>query len=85
MRTKKKRQIRVYHAKYDACDSGCCGHVIEVEGIEDDFTFDHPPTGDTNYKGWALEMAKKHIALHHPECYDDIDWNSLDVDGVSKW
>lgn len=34
-------RVVVYHAGY-GCDTGCCGHVIELNGEEHGFEFIHP-------------------------------------------
>ncbi len=77
-------RVRVYHSRY-GCDSGCCGHVVEVtrpDGTKcDAFEFDHP---DVEFRGgdasaWAIALAKDVIASRWPECVDTIDWSTADV------
>lgn len=80
-----KLKIRVFHGYY-GCDTGCCGHIIEVEDSKgqchiDHFEFTHP--GDGNFKEWATEFAQDYIRSHHPECYDSIEWASLECQDVS--
>jgi len=84
-----KIKVRVYHAGY-GCDTGCCGHIIELDmGNNDErqhFDFDHPyfkeiPT-DEDKKKYARELAENAIKENWPDCYDSIDWDSLDYEDV---
>lgn len=82
---RQKLKILVYHTEY-GCDTGCCGHRIEVQKVDgkydiSHFEFTHPYGDDP--KTWALELAQKFIKKHHPECYDKIDWDTLDYSEVS--
>ena len=56
-------RIVVLHEGY-GCETGCCGHIVEVDGkMKGDFTFDHP--GDTQT---AEEFAEN---LVREICGDD--------------
>ena len=49
-------KIVVYHQSY-GCDTGCCGHVIEVDGeVEGEFEFAHP-RHDEDYKDFARRLV----------------------------
>ena len=66
-------RVVVYHGSY-GCDTGCCGHWIEVENGETKFTFDHPYDGD------HLEFAKKLIEeeFGKDHCHD-LDWKRCEI------
>jgi hypothetical protein len=69
--------IRVYHTSY-GCDTGCCGHCVELDGdqIRERFEFTH------DEDDWA-EWAKGVVKERWPECYDSIDWASLDLSEIN--
>jgi len=68
-------KLRVYHGYY-GCDTGCCGHWFELDGKEfEPFEFEHPDTREE-----LVKLAKEVVRRHWPECFDKIDWNTLDVD-----
>lgn len=47
----KVRRITVLHSYY-GCDTGCCGHIIEVDGQQHgEFKFTHPCGED--FRKWA--------------------------------
>ena len=79
-------KIRVFHA-YFGCDSGCCGHRIEVYPDDDDshyedFEFGHSDKG--REKEYARELAENFLKRHHPECLATIDWDSLEYEVVAE-
>lgn len=76
-------KVRVYHSYY-GCESGCCGHIIELDNGKSQFEFTHPYDEHdlNNLKNWARELAEGVIASRWPECLDSIDWDTLDVEGV---
>jgi hypothetical protein len=41
------------------CDSGCCGHAIEIDGQEHDFYFEHPRT--VSYRPYIPQSAQDFI------------------------
>lgn len=67
-------KVVVSHAGY-GCDTGCCGHVIEVDGEEvGGFHFTHPYGED------PLEFAKRLVADElGPEHVADLDWENCVV------
>jgi hypothetical protein len=79
-------RIRVYHAMY-GCDSGCCGHVVDVEGTINEFKFDHP-NGDVKDGRWIQEtpaafarrVTEDVLSEYAPRCLETIDWNSIEWD-----
>jgi hypothetical protein len=78
-------RVRVYHTTY-GCDTGCCGHIVEItdgkDKFETDFEFFHPDKGE-DLKEWATRLAKKRIGKNFPECMDSIDWDTLDYEKVT--
>lgn len=96
----KRLRVRVFHEGY-GCDTGCCGHTIEV--LEESgevhpvgrrlFEFAHPflarsalgtPEEAGQLRGWALELAQQVIRHEAPECYESIDWETIDVTEVNN-
>ena len=72
-------KVIVLHASY-GCDTGCCGHVVEVDGQEvGRFTFDHPRSNATEDKiAFARDLVTKECGEAH---VSDIDWvNSIIID-----
>lgn len=61
-------RIVVLHRGY-GCESGCCGHSIEIDGREELFDFCHPGSSES-----SIEFAKDFIAseLGH-EHVKDLD------------
>lgn len=60
----------VYHAYY-GCETGCCGHVVELEDGREIFEFDHPYGEDSRKFAEQLLAAtfgEEHIA--------DLDWDN---------
>lgn len=80
-------KVRVYHQAY-GCDTGCCGHVVEIDGPERserhfDFGGYYGNEGEAGARAWAIEHASAVIAEHWPECLDSIDWESADLEEVA--
>jgi len=88
-------KIRVLHAYY-GCDTGCCGHIIEIDGEEDSrsFTFDHFEKSEqvtvldqivTAVYGveTVLDPELRAFILKSvpDECHESIDWSSVEVVG----
>ncbi len=81
-------RIVVYHGGY-GCDTGCCGHYIEVDGEDrpGSFTFDHPDwvsksepgwvkMDDEQVKQWVIDYVEEQVGSGH---LDDIDWEKVRV------
>ena len=69
----KKIKVKVYHSYY-GCDTGCCGHVVELEDGRERFEFDHPDAGKVR------EFVEAVIKSEWPECLESIDWNNMEVE-----
>ena len=65
-------RVKVFHRLY-GCDTGCCGHAIEVddEEVEDSFRFWHPDNRDD-----LIDFVKARIPK---ECWGTIDWDSIEM------
>ena len=75
-------KVKVYHSYY-GCDTGCCGHVVEV-GDKEKFEFTHPyDEVVADFNKWALEFAQATVKREWPQCYDKIDWSTLQVEDIS--
>ena len=69
-------KIRVLHAYY-GCDTGCCGHILEVDDDEVDgsFEFGHPDD---------RELLRAYILRHIPkECHETIDWPAVEFESTA--
>jgi hypothetical protein len=67
-------RIVVLHQRY-GCDTGCCGHVVVVDGEQvGDFDFSHPEGSSTED---LQEYARKLVTQNYGEEHvTDIDWTS---------
>lgn len=64
-------RVVVYHSYY-GCDTGCCGHVIMVDGEQrGEFTFNHPDSDDPLQ--WAKDLVEEELG---PEHVADLDWDN---------
>lgn len=67
-----RMKVVVYHRFY-GCETGCCGHTVEVDG-EEKFLFEHPYGQD------HLEWAKKLVADEYgADHVADLDWENCFV------
>lgn len=62
-------RIVILHRPH-GCDTGCCGHALEVDSAEVEFEFEHPPTED--FRAWAIKMVERHYPGHGA----DLDFDS---------
>jgi hypothetical protein len=60
----------VYHDGY-GCDTGCCGHTVEVDG-KSKFIFDHP-FSDEDKLEFAKQMVRDAFGEEHVA---DLDWEN---------
>lgn len=64
-------KVIVYHAYY-GCETGCCGHVVSVDGEEGEFHFNHPgynqPVPEFIRDLVTSELGEEHVK--------DIDWDN---------
>lgn len=70
-------RVIVYHASYN-CESGCCGHVVEMVDADDAddhfgdgiFDFAHPDEVEDRIE-FAKRLITKHLGADHAA---DLDW-----------
>lgn len=71
-------RVIVYHTSY-GCDSGCCGHTVELQDDER-FEFTHPPyippsasveVRDRVYREFAEDLVREVFGEEHVA---DLDW-----------
>lgn len=68
-------KVIVYHTGY-GCDTGCCGHVVEVDGKQvGDFHFDHPGHDEDHY-AFARKLVTEALGSEHVA---DLDWLNSSV------
>jgi hypothetical protein len=75
--SRNKITVRVYHAFY-GCETGCCGHIVKIDGHDGEFNFSHPSGKDE--RSWAIDLARKTIAREWPECLKSIDWDTIEIE-----
>jgi hypothetical protein len=70
-------RVVVYHGSY-GCDTGCCGHWIEVNGNETNvFHFDHPWSDEPeDLREFARALITEELGAEH---IADIDWDACEV------
>ncbi len=63
-------RVIVYHSGY-GCGTGCCGHVVEMDGvIRNVFRFAHPYE-ERSARAFAEEMVRDAFGDDHVA---DLDW-----------
>lgn len=77
-------KIVVYHGMY-GCETGCCGHTIEVEDAPPGYhppinwTFDHPWSAGNDegkLREWAEDLVRKEFGDEHVA---DLDWDNCRI------
>ncbi len=72
-------KILVVHSYY-GCDTGCCGHVIQIDGseIRKSFDFTHPPYPQTEklWLEWAQDFVREQCGEEHVV---DLDWENCSL------
>ncbi len=72
-------KIFITHAWY-GCESGCCGHIIEVDSDgfvteQGGFVFSHAED-KASVKKWAEEIISDYLG---PEHVKDLDWDRCQI------
>ena len=67
-------RITVFHSSY-GCETGCCGHVIEVDDTDDGFEFEHPDTKESA-RQWAEDWVTRKFGAEHVA---DLDWDNCAI------
>jgi hypothetical protein len=70
-------KIIVCH-EYYGCETGCCGHVVEVDGQRvGGFSFEHPDgAAEEEVKEYVRWLVTKECGEEHVK---DIDWDDCIV------
>ncbi len=73
------KQVKVYHGGY-GCETGCCGHIIEIDGAYKAFHFGH--LGDLGEQT-PIEFAKQVVEceLGKKHC-EDLDWEHAEIEEI---
>lgn len=66
-------KVIVYHSTY-GCDTGCCGHVVEIVGGKSKFEFAHPY--DRDDRTFVKDLVTATFGEEH---IVDIDWDNVIV------
>ena len=77
----KKKIVKVYHTLY-GCDTGCCGHILEVDDVSllSYFRFDHFDQNDLEDREKIIKWVKKELAQTFGEEHlYDIDWENSEI------
>jgi len=67
-------QVIVYHS-YAGCDTGCCGHTVELEDGRKEFEFSHP-WSMTDARDWAEGLIREKFGEEHVA---DLDWDNCEI------
>ncbi len=77
-------RILVRHTGY-GCDTGCCGHVIEIDGAEaTKYGFDFGHADDETpeaLREYARELITREMGAAHVA---DIDWDGCEISGGER-
>jgi hypothetical protein len=68
-------KVRVYHGYY-GCDTGCCGHIVELDDDRSRFEFTHPPTDKSRWREWAEDLVREAFGDEHVK---DLDWGNCEI------
>jgi len=68
-------RVVVYHSSY-GCETGCCGHTIELEDGRKDFAFEHPWEGKEDLRSFAEELVREAFGEEHVA---DLDWDECHI------
>lgn len=66
-------KVIVYHSYY-GCDTGCCGHIVELDNGKTKFEFSHPYDEDT--RQFAKDLIKSTFGEEHIK---DLDWEHCNI------
>jgi hypothetical protein len=73
-------RVTVYHGYY-GCDTGCCGHWVELEDGTRSFDFTHCYIDSKDVearKQWARDLVEAEFGTEH--CAD-LDWDNCVLSG----
>jgi hypothetical protein len=67
------KRVVVFHAGY-GCDTGCCGHVVQLDDGPEHFTFAHP--GNEDPRTFAEDLVREELGEEHVA---DLDWEESQI------
>lgn len=65
-------RIVVYHGSY-GCETGCCGHWVQLDGGREHHTFDHPWKEEDDFFAYAQQAIRETFGEAHVA---DLDWDN---------
>lgn len=66
-------KVSVLHAYY-GCDTGCCGHVVEIDDEQvGEFQLSEHPEPGQDRKAWAKELVESVLRDKYPDCLANIN------------
>jgi hypothetical protein len=69
-------KVIVYHSLY-GCETGCCGHIVELEDGRNLFEFTHPYSNDPeDIKAFAEDLVRSKYGEEHVK---DLDWENCHI------
>lgn len=71
---------KIVHRPY-GCDCGCCGHSIEVDGVEKAFALCEHPDEKDDLEKWARELVSYHLTDADLE---GVDLDHIDLSGIKR-
>lgn len=71
--TASPRRVVVFHGGY-GCDTGCCGHYVQVDDESEAFEFEHPYGEDP--RAFAERLVRE---VYGDEHVADLDWENCVV------
>lgn len=66
-------RVVVYHSYY-GCDTGCCGHTVELDNGKSDFQFEHPY--DKDPLKFAKDLVRRTYGKEHVA---DLAWDDCNI------
>ncbi len=67
-------RVVVYHGGY-GCDTGCCGHWVEIDGENAGFEFGHPGYQE-DFRDYAMDLAREKVEEKFGKGHTfDLDWD----------
>lgn len=67
-------RVIVYHGGY-GCDTGCCGHYVDLDDDTSNMSFDHPEPGESD-EDFIKRLVTEKFGEEHVA---DIDWENCQV------
>jgi hypothetical protein len=71
-------KVIVYHRA--GCDSGCCGHAIQIDDDRETFNWEHPDDGE-DPRAFAERLVTEQLGAEHVA---DLDWENCMISTVDR-